>query len=204
MSEHSNNGKLPNDFFLNFDFDSENPEAGKLLISEPFLFDPSFKRSVVLLVEHSNDGSVGFILNKPVDLVLEDALEEFPKFDAELYFGGPVNPHNLFFIHTLGEKLTNSQKIINGLYWGGDFDQLKLLIDTKQVSPEEIQFFAGYSGWGPQQLSDELDQKSWIVTPANADWIMQGQTKDFWKDTLTSLGKKFAIMANFPEDPSLN
>ncbi|MEM9024895.1 MAG: YqgE/AlgH family protein, partial [Bacteroidota bacterium] len=169
-----------------------------------FLYDPSFKRSVVLLVEHNAEGSLGFILNKKVDLTIEDALDNFPAFEANLYFGGPVSPSNLFFIHSLGEKLPNSKFIMEGLHWGGDFDALKFLVDTNQVTPDQVQFFAGYSGWSAGQLEEEWTEKSWIVADTTASQIMEGGTKDFWGTVLKGLGKRFAVMANFPEDPSLN
>ena len=186
------------------DFEFKNPEQGRLMISEPFLFDPNFKRSVVLLVEHNEEGSIGFILNKSVNLNITDAIEDFPDFQAELFFGGPVGQNNLFYIHTLGDRLPESKEIIDGIFWGGDFEQLKLLIDTGQISEGEIQFFAGYSGWGADQLKNEMKDKSWIMTQATSDLVRRGRNKEFWSEVLTLMGKKFAIMANFPEDPSLN
>lgn len=199
-----NNEGLSDDFFSRMDFEFKEPKQGSLLISEPFLFDPNFKRSVVLLVEHNEEGSIGFILNKSVNLNINDAIEDFPEFNAELFFGGPVGQNNLFYIHTLGEKLPESKEIVDGIFWGGDFDHLKMLIDTGQISEEEIQFFAGYSGWGADQLVNEMKEKSWIMAPATSEIVMRSRGKEFWSEVLTQMGKKFAIMANFPEDPSLN
>jgi len=180
------------------------PTKGSLLISEPFFADPYFKRSVVLLIEHNEEGSLGFILNKPIDLQLNEALDEFPQFDAQVYFGGPVRRDNLYYIHTLGEKLKGSFKISNGLYWGGNFELLKLLIKNNEVKPDQIRFFVGYSGWDATQLDKEMSEKSWLVTKPTVHYVMSEHAETLWGDVLKDMGKQYAILANFPEDPSLN
>lgn len=195
---------MTDDFFENIEVESLNPQQGKILISEPFLPDPHFKRTVVLLTEHNKEGTVGLVLNRSYKLKINDAIADFPKFSSELFYGGPVGQGNLFFIHRLGKMIEGSNKVMKGLYWGGDFDKLKLLIDTKQITQKDIRFFVGYSGWEPGQLDRELKEKSWIVANTNSRQVMEGRSKDFWKDILKGLGKKHAIMANFPEDPSLN
>ena len=93
---------------------------------------------------------------------LNDALEDFPPFDAPLYFGGPVQTDTIHFLHTLGQKLEGSKEILPGIFWGGDLEMLKLLIDTHQVTKNDIRFFAGYSGWEPQQLTEELKGHPWF------------------------------------------
>lgn len=182
----------------------EKPSKGRLLISEPFLTDPYFRRSVVLLSEHGEEGTVGFIINKPTEVMLNEALKDFPEFSAHIYFGGPVQPDSLHYIHRLGNKLEGSREIGSGIYWGGEFEELKLLIDTRQVNPEDIRFYAGYSGWGPQQLNEELDQKSWIVARLDHISAFSEKPRDLWKEALKSLGSDYAMIANFPEDPSMN
>jgi putative transcriptional regulator len=180
------------------------PTQGSLLISEPFLLDSYFKRAVVLLSEHDDKGTLGFILNKPTDVKLNDAVEDFPDFDAPLYFGGPVETDTLFYIHTLGEKLKGAKPIVNGIWWGGDYDQLKFLIDTHQVRPDQIRFYAGYSGWEPKQLEGELKEKAWLVSNANKTFTFFDNPKVLWSQVLRSMGNEYAILANFPEDPNLN
>ncbi|HSR18184.1 MAG TPA: YqgE/AlgH family protein, partial [Ignavibacteriaceae bacterium] len=113
------------------------PAQGSLLISEPFLLDSYFKRSVVLIGEHDEHGTIGFILNKPTDVKINDAVEDFPYFDAPLYFGGPVDTDSLFYIHTIGTKLEGAKEIVKGVFWGGDYNQLKFLIDTQQVKSNQ-------------------------------------------------------------------
>lgn len=183
----------------------QNPEKGKLLISEPFLLDPNFKRSIILLGEHNEEGSVGFILNKPTDLKLNMVLDDdFPDFDATVYFGGPVQINTMQFIHRAGNIIDGSIEIKEGLYWGGSFEILKLLIETKQVEPEDFRFFLGYSGWGEGQLESEMKANSWLITSASNDNIFSEEPDKLWGDVLKSMGKKFAILASFPENPSVN
>lgn len=180
------------------------PDQGLLLISEPFLADAYFKRSVVLLSEHDTEGTMGFILNKPTDLGINDAIDGFPRFDAPLYFGGPVNTDTLYYMHTKGDLLEGSREIINGVYWGGNFDQLKVLIETGQITPEDIRFYAGYSGWDNGQLDVELKEHAWMVSNGTLNFSFYKNPSDLWKNVVKSLGKEYALMADFPEDPSLN
>src|SRR5204862_4178612 len=132
------------------------PASGKLLISEPFMMDSYFQRSVVLLTEHGNEGTIGFILNKQTNVLVSDVLPGFPESDIPLYFGGPVQTDTIHFLHSLGETLEGSREIQKGIYWGGNLEQLKNMIEKKMVSPDEMRFFAGYSGWDPEQLNQEL------------------------------------------------
>src|ERR1035437_3921168 len=180
------------------------PEVGRLLISEPFMEDEFFGRSVIMLCEHSDEGSVGLIINKPTSLTINEAIEDFPLFDAKLYFGGPVQTTSLHFIHTLGDKLPGSIEIFNGIYWGGDFEVLKFLADTKQISNNDIRFFMGYSGWEPKQLKKELKKHTWIIGEKNKRFPFTKDPGHLWRDALKSMGKQFSVIANFPEDPSLN
>jgi len=169
-----------------------------------FLLDSYFKRSVVLIGEHDEHGTIGFILNKPTDVKINDAVEDFPSFDVPLYFGGPVDTDSLFYIHTLGNKLEGAKEIVSGIFWGGDYNQLKFLIDTKQVKENQIRFYAGYSGWEPKQLDVEIKEKSWLLSNSNMGFTFFNDSKVLWGQVLRSMGNEYAILANFPEDPSLN
>ncbi len=180
------------------------PHQGHLLISEPFLADSYFKRAVVLVSEHDDQGTLGFILNKPTDVKLNEAVDDFPDFDVPLYFGGPVETDTLFYIHTLGPKLEGAREICPGIWWGGDYDQLKFLIDTHQIHRDEIRFYAGYSGWEPRQLDTELKEKSWMLVDAKPQFTFFDDPKLLWSQVLRSMGNEYAILANFPEDPNLN
>lgn len=198
---------IENDFFLRigFDFDPAQLARGKVLISEPFMSDPNFNRSVVLLTEYTKeDGAFGFILNKPTDLLMSDIMKEFPDVEFPFHYGGPVDPENLFFIHTVSELVEDSRQIIGDLHWSGDFDTLKSLISMGKVDPSDLKFFGGYSGWGEGQLEDELNEHSWIIADLSVEQIMINNHDELWKSSLKKLGSKFSIMANFPENPGLN
>jgi len=194
--------------YLNFDFlniDHENlaPEQGRILISEPLLSDTYFKRSVVLITEHSEKGSMGFVLNKPVELTVNDLLGDFPQFEANVYIGGPVAKDTIHFIHTLGEMVPNTVHVMDNIYWGGDFDSLKELIQEGIVHPSQVRFFLGYSGWSANQLEDEIRENAWLVTQVDSSRIMSAD-KNIWKKTLENLGKKYKVWSNFPENPAMN
>ncbi len=182
----------------------EQPEKGKILISEPFLNDPNFKRTIILLTEHNEEGSIGFILNKPTQFRVHHLLEDFPEFDAPVYFGGPVQVNSLQFIHKAGNIIEDSTEICDGLYWGGSFEILKLLIEAKQIHPADVRFFIGYSGWTGGQLNDEIKINSWIVTSTSTENIFSDEPDKLWSGILKGMGKKFAILASFPENPSVN
>jgi putative transcriptional regulator len=180
------------------------PSKGKILISEPFLIDYYFKRSVVLLAEHNEDGSFGLILNKQVDLLLSEVLKDFPVFNAPVYLGGPVKTDSVYFIHTLGNQLENSLEIIDGLYWGGDIEVVKEMISLGKITPREIKFFVGYSGWITRQLEGELARNSWLVAGIKAKQVMESNPDKLWKESLKKLGKEYAYWSNFPSDPIMN
>ncbi len=180
------------------------PQNGSIIISEPFLEDDYFKRSVVLLIEHNKNGTFGFMLNRPVDLKINDAISDFPEYDGPLYFGGPVANDQLFYIHTLGDAIADSTKIMEGLYWGGSFENVRTLIEEGKLNNQNIRFFSGYSGWEASQLQDEIKIKSWVVTEGTVADIMFGDSSDLWKEVLKKMGAEYALYANSPEDPSLN
>ncbi len=181
------------------------PAKGDLLISEPFLPDPNFERSVILLCEHNAEGSLGFVLNKPTDLKLQDALDEVSDFDKTLYTGGPVQRDTLHFIHKSAVLADRAEHLGNGIYWGGDFEKLLTMMNTRQISPEELKFFVGYSGWAAGQLEAELKQNSWIVCKAASEQQVFRMSPDMlWRQILASMGGKFKMYSNYPIDPRLN
>jgi putative transcriptional regulator len=189
-------------------FNYENPslpKKGDLLISEPFLPDPNFERTVVLLCEHNEEGSFGFILNKPSLLKYSDVIEEAHEFNASLYIGGPVQQDTLHFIHRAGKLVEDSVEIAKGIFWGGNYEQLQVLIDTKQLKPEDFKFFIGYSGWASGQLEMELEEKTWIVSNvATPSQVFDMDPEQLWKTVLNNMGGKFKMISNYPIDPRLN
>lgn len=183
---------------------AENPEKGKILISEPFLNDPNFKRTVILLTEHNEEGSVGFVMNKPTAYKLNQVVEDFPEFDSPVYYGGPVQLNTLQFIYKGEDIIDGSAEILPGLYWGGSFDILRTLIEAGEVNSADFRFFLGYSGWGEGQIDEELGAKSWIVTGTTIENVFSDEPDKLWRETLKGMGRKFAILASFPDNPSVN
>lgn len=180
------------------------PERGRLLVAEPFMEDPYFKRSVVLLAEHNNNGSIGFITNHLLEIKIEEIIPELKGISANVYMGGPVEAQHLFYIHKLNQELPGSKHISGDLYWDGDFEILKSLLLDNKVSQNDVQFLLGYSGWGAEQILNELKQNSWIIQDLYSLNLLNNSGFDFWKEVLRSSRSELAMMANFPEDPSLN
>ncbi|UKJ06256.1 YqgE/AlgH family protein [Solitalea lacus] len=180
------------------------PTAGKMLISEPFMSDPNFKRSVVYLTEHNEQGSVGFVLNQKTELTLNNLVDDIEEADFPVYIGGPVGNDSLHYIHTIND-LDGCVSVDNGIYWGGNFELLKILIQAGKVERNEIRFFIGYSGWGETQLQDELDENAWLVAETNKDFLFgESNERELWAHAVKSLGEKFAMIINFPENPRFN
>lgn len=179
------------------------PEKGRILISEPFMPDSTFKRSVIFLCEHNEEGSFGYVLNHQLNIPINELIDDVTNPDFKVNFGGPVKPNNLYFLHSLGEKIENSVEVIDGLYTGGDFDQLKDLINTGIVTPDQVKFYLGYSGWTAGQLTEEMKLNSWIVGNIPAKDVFTDKATN-WQYVLRKMGGKFKMISNFPADPTLN
>jgi len=179
------------------------PQKGRILISEPFLPGDFFSRSTVLLVEYSATGAVGFILNKPFETQINELFKMTSGFTPELFVGGPVSGDSLFFIHTLGNLIKGSIQVVNDLYWGGDFEAIKLAIATGIAKPGQVKFFVGYSGWSPGQLEREISENSWLVLEADPKLIMTSD-RNFWLESVKNAGGHYETWKNFPEDPTSN
>ena len=182
-----------------------NPKKGDLLIAEPsIIVDASFNRSVILLADHSNEGSIGFILNKPLKYTLKDLV---PHTEAKLkvYNGGPVEQDNLYFIHKVPDLIPESIEISLGIYWGGNFDVALARINSGEIKACDIRFFLGYSGWEPLQLETEIEINSWILTENIYEQsIIEKKYNSFWKEKMLEFGGEYSIWSNSPENPSYN
>ena len=181
-----------------------NPKKGQLLISEPATFDPTFFKSVILITHHNNIESIGLVLNQATNIKLNDLLDNIPLNDFPVYIGGPVEKNSIQFIHTLDDKITNSIEVAPGLYWGGEFDDIIKLMSKNKISKYEIRFFAGYSGWGEDQLNSEIKENGWIIHPTNIKTCMKYSDDQLWSDLIKTKETKYAIWANMPKNPSLN
>ena len=179
------------------------PKQGRVLIAEPFLPGDYFSRSTVLLVQCTEEGDVGFILNKPTDLLVKDLFKGFPDFDANAFLGGPVSNDKLFFLHTFGDKIPDSLQVSGDLFWSGNFDHLTALISAGLVEEEDVRFFLGYAGWSAGQLAAEIADHSWVVIEPSIETILSSD-ENFWNDSVQSIGGNALLWQNFPENPELN
>lgn len=184
---------------------SEKLKKGQLLIAEPSIIgDLSFNRSVILLADHNQEGSVGFIINKPLKYTINDLVPDV-EASFKIYNGGPVEQDNLYFIHNIPELITDSVEISSGIFWGGDFELTKNLINNGEIKKDNIRFFLGYTGWEAQQLENEMKSNSWILTENMYENKIIGKpTTDFWKEKILELGGDYIIWSNAPENPLLN
>ncbi|WP_190808498.1 YqgE/AlgH family protein [Flagellimonas sp. S3867] len=184
---------------------SNKPTKGKLLVAEPTLSgDVSFNRSVVLIAEHNHEGSVGFILNKPLEYTINDLISEIT-IPFKVFNGGPVEQDNLYFIHKVPHLIHDSIEISDGIFWGGNFEKTIELINNKTISEQDIRFFLGYSGWDSTQLDQELSSKSWVVVQNEYESnILEKSSNAFWKEKMVELGGDYLLWSNAPENPSLN
>ncbi|MFT6828166.1 MAG: putative transcriptional regulator [Roseivirga sp.] len=190
---------------LEYDKNIPDPKNGDLLISEPFLNDPNFDRTVILICENGLEGTFGLVINKTTDLLLDEVMNETIDFNGRLYIGGPVEQNTLHYIHRINIPIEGAIALGNGIYWSGDYEQIKELILTGRVSEEDIKFYLGYSGWSLGQLREELDQQSWFVKPnATERQIFEMDEDALWKSILHEMGGKYKVFSNYPADPRLN
>jgi len=180
------------------------PEKGKILISEPFLPDSFFNRTIVYLADHSPEGSVGFILNKKLNIKVCDAISGFDGWEEYLSMGGPVAPDTLHYLHNLGDMIPKSVWVDENIFWGGDIDTVRDLIKNGKISNSQIRFFLGYSGWSAGQLERELKENSWVIARVKTDIVLNNHVDNTWKRVLRGFKNKYRIWADFPESPDMN
>jgi putative transcriptional regulator len=180
------------------------PEKGCLLLAEPYLGDPNFERSVVLLVEYSSEGAVGFVLSQPMGILPQDVVSRFPAFQSEVFMGGPVEKNHLYFLHTRPDLFPEAVPVGAALFWGGQFETLRHAVEAGLINPLEIRFFIGYSGWSAGQLEEEIQQGSWrVLLPGNWN-VLDANPESLWTEGMTRLGQEGLLWAHAPDDPALN
>ncbi|MCR9012088.1 YqgE/AlgH family protein [Gabonibacter chumensis] len=182
---------------------SDRVEIGKVLIAEPFLQGNYFNRSVVYIVEHDETGSVGFVLNKPLPYTTSQLVKGLEGIELPVYLGGPVERNQLYYIHRKS-GLTGALMIREGIYWGGNFRLLAEWLKSGKMTSGDVRFFAGYSGWNGKQLQGELEENSWMVGDIETEILFQLPNPQLWEQSMGSLGGRYKIWANFPEDPIMN
>lgn len=179
-------------------------KQGNILIAKPYLQCSYFKRAVVYVCDHSDAGSLGFVVNRPHGLLLKDVFPHLKNGNFPLFEGGPVAPHELFFTHTLGLKLSDSIEVTRGVYMNGNFKELTQMIEQGKISNKQVRFYIGCSSWSPNQLQEELENDSWFIEPSNYDDLMLATPDDMWGDELIKINPGFKAFSDFAFDPSLN
>lgn len=177
---------------------------GVLLLANPFLEDPNFTRTVILLAEHGEHGTLGFVLSRPAGYTLGSVAGPAAPADVPLYYGGPVELDTLHVVHSLGQTLPGSIEVAPHIFWATDSEAALAYIRTEKSPERAYRCFLGYSGWSSGQLADETEEKSWIITPARGELVWQVPPDELWRETLRAMGTDYAIVANFPKDPRLN
>lgn len=183
---------------------NEQIKTGMILLAEPFMMDPNFKRAAVLLTDHGDDGSVGFILNRESDVRIDELVDNFPEFSAPVYIGGPVGRDTIHYLHRKGDLLEGSDEIAPGIYWGGDYERLKFLIRQELILPSDIRFFVGYSGWSEDQLAEELTLGSWVTAPMDANYLFKAAPDSLWSQVMKNKGDTFSVIADMEEEAKYN
>lgn len=178
--------------------------AGDVLLSQPFMLDSNFKRSAVFLCELTDEGTMGFILNKRLDMQIDELIADFPTFDAPVFFGGPVQTDTIHYVHCLGELLEDSRKVCDGVWWGGDFEKLKFLIESDMVKTTDVRFFVGYSGWSEGQLGEEMELGSWVVADMHPNYLFKSKSKELWEQIMSNKGDAYSVIAQLPDTANYN
>ena len=178
--------------------------AGILLIADPFLKDPNFMRTVVFVCDHQAEGSIGFVLNRKYEKNIGELISDLEMCSFPVYYGGPVQKDTLHFLHQCPHLIEGGVEIANGIYWGGDFEQVAALLKKDSLSPHLIRFYLGYSGWGEEQLNAELNEKTWLITDGTSSIVFHKNVSLIWQDAIRQLGGKYEQIINYPLDPQLN
>ena len=182
----------------------EKLHAGTLLIADPFLKDPNFSRSVVLLCDHKDEGAFGFLINRKSEYIVGDLLTDLEDCNHPVFYGGPVQQDTIHFIHRCPGLITSGERITEDIYWGGEYDEMVALLKANKLSKQQIRIFLGYSGWNADQLEGEIESKSWLTTYGTSKLVFINDVKLTWAEALKQLGGKYEQLIHYPTDPQLN
>ena len=174
--------------------------AGQLLLAHPALRDPNFKRTVILLSAHSEEGTMGVVLNRPLDKQLGELNADFalgPLAGVSLYCGGPVEPEQLVIVSWQWLKADHAFQ----MHFGIEPEKAAELVGTPGLT---IRAFLGYAGWTKGQLENEMKHDTWVATPVEGDVLQEADGPALWRKILGSLDPELKLLANEPEDPTVN
>lgn len=182
----------------------EKMRAGTILIADPFLKDPNFLRTVIFLCEHQESGSLGFVLNRKISYTIGDLLSDLEGCNFPVFYGGPVQQNTVHFLHRCPELITGGENIVDDIYWGGNFEEVVGLLSSNSLKQTQIRLFLGYSGWGKEQLENELNEKTWLTTFGSKKLVFMKDEKQIWPQALKQMGGKYEQLIHYPNDPQLN
>ncbi|MDE5573206.1 MAG: YqgE/AlgH family protein [Muribaculaceae bacterium] len=192
---------------FNISIDTPLPHIGSMLVAEPFLREQYFNHAVICLIDYfPGKSAMGVVMNKPSGYKLEELISNIQSNeDIEVYCGGPVSCDRLFFLHRIPQFISNSTKIAEGLYVGGDFEDVVEYINDGLPVEDNIRFFVGYSGWDAGQLDSELRNHVWATTdiPSNFNPLSY-QEDSYWHKVVKSLGNRYTGWRYQPMNPSDN
>lgn len=178
---------------------------GRLLVATPSLVDPNFDQTVVLVLEHADDGAVGVVLNRPAELAVGEPLPGWDRLAADppvVFVGGPVSPEAAICLGRgwPGEEVAGYEPLSEHL---GTVD---LSRDPDEVAPgvQALRVFVGYAGWGEGQLEAEIGSGAWFVVDASPDDALSSEPDELWRTVLRRQGGRLAMFANFPSNPVMN
>jgi putative transcriptional regulator len=176
---------------------------GQLLIAGPGLLDPNFWRTVVLVVEHNQDGALGLVLNRPSETTVVESVPQLEAMvgpDERLFIGGPVQPSAVIVLADFedpGDAALIAFDAVGVLGAGSSLDEQAIGVRSGRA-------FVGHAGWGPGQLDGELERGDWILEPARHEDAFSGSPGELWSEVLTRKGGSYALVARMPPDPSVN
>ncbi len=179
------------------------PTPGQLLLAEPFMDDVYFNRTTILCCDIAATGAMGLVLNQPLKASINDLFDDLPPFNARFFEGGPVEQNSLFFIHKI-PFISNSVNLCEGVYEGGDFEEIKKLIANRKILSNQILFYVGCAVWDTGQLQEEMNDNSWVVANPTKELLFHPEVGTLWRRSMASLGGKYIALANAPVSPRFN
>ena len=177
---------------------------GKILISSPSLLtDMIFYKSIILIVDHTNDGITGFILNRASDLFLQKKIDSSEEIKFDIFYGGPVSSEYFYLLKSKREY-SEILNIYDNLYWGNNLEFLFNLVQKGIVKMDDFFLFQGYSGWSIQQLDNEIASNNWILTDKKGKEVFSYKEKNSWNNLIKEFGYRYRLWSNSPDDITLN
>jgi putative transcriptional regulator len=183
-------------------------EPGSVIAAAPDMLDPNFMHTVVLMIQHTEQGAYGLVINRPAAITVDALMPDHPVLGSEkfpIFAGGPVGLDTLQFVHRAGEEVPGGLDLGDGLFLGGELDALaRFIVERGDRAPESVRMIVGYSGWGAGQLDLELSTGSWLPAALDPSWIFQAEPQGTWRRVLRSLGREAAGLEDLPPDVSWN